>query len=90
MAKSGETVFSAVAMNNEVLCKILAHNICCLVMSQFQLGIASAFWGEEDKTKEAQPVVQVVDPITTVKPTAAPAVEVEVAAGPICRVCAGA
>jgi transposase len=28
-----------VAMKNEVLCKILCHNICCLIMSQFELGI---------------------------------------------------
>jgi hypothetical protein len=35
-----------VAMKNEVLCKLLAHNICCLIMSQFELGIDLVFWGE--------------------------------------------
>jgi len=34
------------AMKNEVLCKILAHNICCLIMSQFELGIEPVFWGQ--------------------------------------------
>src|SRR4029079_12685282 len=28
-----------VAMINEVLCKILCHNICCLIQSMFELGI---------------------------------------------------
>jgi hypothetical protein len=30
-----------------VLCKILCHNICCLIMSQFELGIDPVFWKEE-------------------------------------------
>ena len=25
-----------VAMVNEVLCKLLCHNLCCLIMSQFE------------------------------------------------------
>ena len=33
-----------VAMRNEVLCKIIAHNLCCLIMSQFELGIEPVFW----------------------------------------------
>lgn len=36
-----------VAMKNEVLCKFLAHNICCLIMSQLELGIEVKFWGEK-------------------------------------------
>ena len=27
------------AMNNEVLCKVLAHNICCLIQSVYELGV---------------------------------------------------
>src|SRR6185369_437683 len=27
------------AMKNEVLCKFLCHNICCLILSQIELGI---------------------------------------------------
>src|ERR1700730_13788443 len=30
-----------VAMKNEVLAKFLCHNICCLIMSQLELGIAA-------------------------------------------------
>ena len=35
-----------VAMKNEVLCKVIAHNICCLIMSQCELGIDVQFWGQ--------------------------------------------
>lgn len=32
------------AQANEVLCKVLAHNLCCLVQSFFELGVEPAFW----------------------------------------------
>ncbi len=32
-----------VAQTNEVLCKILCHNICCLIQSTYELGIEPAF-----------------------------------------------
>jgi transposase/predicted nucleic acid-binding Zn finger protein len=48
-----------VAMKNEVLCKILCHNICCLIMSQCELGIAPVFWKDESgDVPEVQPVPQ--------------------------------
>jgi hypothetical protein len=28
-----------VAMVNEVLCKVLAHNICCLIQTMYELGV---------------------------------------------------
>ena len=31
---------------NEVLCKILCHNLCCLVQSIYELGIAVSFGAE--------------------------------------------
>jgi transposase len=37
---------SDVAMVNEVLCKILCHNICCLISASYELGIQSTFWAE--------------------------------------------
>ena len=37
------------AMKNEVLCKLLCHNICCLIMSQCELGIDPVFWPETPK-----------------------------------------
>jgi transposase len=33
-----------VAMVNEVLCKIICHNICCLIQEMHELGISTEFW----------------------------------------------
>ncbi|MFP5260845.1 MAG: transposase [Blastocatellia bacterium] len=33
-----------VAQVNEVLCKILCHNLCCLIQSMSELGIEANFW----------------------------------------------
>jgi hypothetical protein len=30
-----------VAMTNEVLCKILCHNICCLIQAMYELGMVA-------------------------------------------------
>ena len=35
---------SDVAMTNEVLCKILCRNICCLIQAIYELRIEPAFW----------------------------------------------
>lgn len=32
------------AQVNEVLCKVLCHNLCCLVSATFELGIDAKFW----------------------------------------------
>ena len=32
------------AQLNEVLCKVLAHNLCCLVQSMYEPGIQPEFW----------------------------------------------
>jgi transposase len=47
--KFGDSVRSKTdaAMVNEVLCKLLCHNLCCLIMEQEVLGIAPVFWPEE-------------------------------------------
>jgi transposase len=34
------------AQINEALCKVLAHNLCCLVQSIYELGIEPTFWEE--------------------------------------------
>lgn len=34
------------AQENELLCKILCHNICCLISSIYELGIEPTFWNE--------------------------------------------
>jgi transposase len=41
-----------VAMVNEVLCKILCHNICCLIQESHELGIATVFWAETSPAQE--------------------------------------
>ena len=35
------------AQINEALCKVLCHNICCLIQSVFELGIEPTFWAQE-------------------------------------------
>jgi Transposase DDE domain len=47
--KFGDAVRSRTdtAMVNEVLTKILAHNICVLIQEQQELGVEPIFWGEE-------------------------------------------
>jgi transposase len=48
-AKFGDSVRSRTetAMKNEVYCKFVAHNICCVLMSQVELGIEPIFWSEQ-------------------------------------------
>lgn len=48
-AKFGDAVRSRTqtAMKNEVLCKFLCHNICCVILSQIELGIDPIFWPDE-------------------------------------------
>jgi hypothetical protein len=47
-AKFGEQVRSKTwtAQTNEVLCKILCHNICCVIQSMFELNVKPEFWAE--------------------------------------------
>jgi hypothetical protein len=44
-----------VAMKNKVLCKLLCHNVCCIIRSQCELGIEAMFW--ENEPKEENPNV---------------------------------
>lgn len=34
------------AQVNELLCKILCHNLCCLIQSMHELGVDPTFWNE--------------------------------------------
>lgn len=47
-AKFGDSLRSKTktAQINEALCKILAHNLCCLIQSMFELGIKPEFWND--------------------------------------------
>ncbi len=38
---------TTVAQTNEVLCKILCHNICCLIQSIYEFDIDANFWAED-------------------------------------------
>jgi hypothetical protein len=64
-AKLGDLIRSRtdVAMTNEVLCKLIAHNICCLIMSQVELGIEPVFTDVPTPAPKpmAQPVAVAVD-----------------------------
>ena len=43
---------SDVAMVNEVLCKLICHNICCLIQETHELGIETTFWAENSPAQE--------------------------------------
>ena len=47
-AKFGDRLRSKThaAQVNEVLCKVLCHNLCCVIQSIYELGIEPAFWTE--------------------------------------------
>ena len=49
-AKFGDAVRSKTrpAMGNEVLCKLLAHNICVLIQEQEELGISPLFFTSDE------------------------------------------
>jgi hypothetical protein len=46
--KFGERLKSTttIAQTNEVLCKILCYNLCCVIQSTYELGFKSNFWDE--------------------------------------------
>ena len=56
--KFGDSVRSKCeyAMVNEVLCKILCNNICCLIQEQCELGIEPVFWPQEERARNDEPV----------------------------------
>jgi transposase len=41
------------AMKNEVLAKVLCHNLCCVIQSQYELGIEPVFWSPEKQAANA-------------------------------------
>jgi transposase len=47
-AKFGDALRSKTerAQINEALCKILCHNICCLIQSMYELGLKPKFWAQ--------------------------------------------
>jgi transposase len=57
--KFGDSVMSKTdaAMANEVLCKILCHNLTCLIQEQETLGIAPIFWQNEEEAGDAPAIL---------------------------------
>lgn len=49
-AKFGDSLRSKTktAQINEALCKVLCHNLCCLIQSMFELNIKPEFWKEAE------------------------------------------
>ena len=39
-----------IAMKNEVLCKVLCHNICCLISAIYELDLEPVFWQDQPET----------------------------------------
>lgn len=58
-AKFGDALRSKTdtAQVNEALCKVLCHNLCCLVQSIYELGIEPAFWKDGSEVFRAEMVV---------------------------------
>ena len=53
-----------VAMANEALCKVLCHNLCCLIQSTYELGVEGTFWKGEPTESPALPApTDELDPI---------------------------
>ena len=46
---------SPIAQVNEVLCKVLCHNICVLIQSIYELGIEPTFWAESLVAQKVTP-----------------------------------
>jgi hypothetical protein len=32
------------AMKNEVLAKLVCHNLCCLISAMYEMGVSPVFW----------------------------------------------
>ena len=43
-----------IAMKNEVLCKVLCHNICCLISAIYELGITPDFCADSGVAKAVE------------------------------------
>jgi hypothetical protein len=62
--KFGDSVMSKnpVAMVNEVLCKVLCHNLTCLIQEQETLGIVPVFWKDENEDEIGRVILPLVRP----------------------------
>jgi transposase len=53
-AKFGDSIRSKtdIAMKNELLAKIICHNICCLISAMYELGVDPIFYSEKTDDKQ--------------------------------------
>lgn len=49
------------ALKNELLAKVVCHNICCVIMAMYELGLEPVFWGEE--LQENRPAIHSLNAI---------------------------
>jgi transposase len=58
--KFGDSVRSKlpVAMTNEVLAKLICNNLCCVILSQCELGIEAEFWKNEEDESERPSILR--------------------------------
>jgi len=40
------------------LCKFVCHNLCCVILSQIELGIEAAFWQNDDGPRDVLPLAR--------------------------------
>jgi transposase len=54
-AKFGANLLSKTdaALVNETLCKVLCHNLCCLIQSACELGVIPIFWADDEQPKDS-------------------------------------
>jgi transposase len=47
--KFGDSVRSKtdLAMKNEVLAKLVCHNVCCLIQAMYEIGVNPVFWTDQ-------------------------------------------
>jgi hypothetical protein len=47
--KFGDSVRSKgeLAMRNEVLAKLVCHNLCCLISAMYEMGVNPVFWVDQ-------------------------------------------
>ncbi len=62
-AKFGDSLRSKTdtAMVNEALCKVLCHNVCCLIQSACELGVEATFWEARDLASDVPGKSQMED-----------------------------
>ena len=62
--KFGDAVRSRTdaAMRNEVYCKLICNNVCCVIMEQCVLGIEAEFWQNDDAPTGPADVLPMVRP----------------------------